>query len=288
MTGFGIGRAGDQNLSVVAEARSVNNRFLDISLRIPKALYSFETEIRELIRSKVERGRVTLAVNEELANGETSAVRLDRDKAVQYVKLLHDLQELTGISGEIRIEHLLSIGDLFVSGEDDEARQRLWDTTRTAILAALDDLISSRGKEGDALVKDLLERLSTISQGLLVIKELAGGQTAEYRGRLAARLEVLVGDIRLDHNRLEMELAIAAEKLDITEEIVRLDSHLTLFGDTLCKDGAIGKTLNFVLQEMGREVNTIASKSWLFEISQIAVRMKETLEQLREQVQNLE
>ncbi len=288
MTGFGVGRAGDQNLSVVAEARSVNNRFLDISLRIPKGLYPFETEIRELIRSKVERGRITLAVTEELSNGETSSVRLDRDKAAQYVHLLRDLQELTGITGEIKLEHLLATGDLFVSGEDDEARQRLWDRSREAISSALDDLASSRLKEGETLVKDLLERLFTISQGLNVIKELAAGQTAEYRGRLTARLEVLVGDIRLDRNRLETELAIAAEKLDITEEIVRLDSHLTLFGDTLCKDGAIGKTLNFVLQEMGREVNTIASKSWLLDISQIAVRMKETLEQLREQAQNLE
>jgi len=288
MTGFGVGLAGDQNLSVVAEARSVNNRFLDISLRIPKGLYPFETEIRELIRTKVERGRVTLAITEELSNSESSGVKLDRDKAMQYLQMLRELQELGGITGEIKLEHLLSAGDLFVSGDDDEARQRLWDTAKKAVLAALDDMAASGKREGDTLAKDLQERLATIRDGLEVIKALAAGQTAEYRNRLAARLEQLIDDVRLDRNRLETELAISAERLDITEEIVRLDSHLNLFNDTLNKDGAIGKTLNFVLQEMGREVNTIASKSWLFDISQIAVRMKETLEQLREQVQNLE
>lgn len=288
MTGFGVGRAGDHILGVVAEARSVNNRFLDISLRIPKALYSYETEIRELIRSKVERGRVTLAVNEEWSNGGTTEVRLDREKAVQYGKLLRELQELSGIKGEIKLEHLLSAGDMFVSGEDDEARMRLWTTVQKALLISLDELNESRKREGDTLVKDLLERLKSISEGLAVIKQLAAGQTLAYRGRLAERLQFLMGDIRVDPNRLEMELVVAAERLDISEEIVRLDSHLELFGDTLCKDGSIGKTLNFVLQEMGREVNTIASKSWLIDISQIAVRMKETLEQLREQVQNLE
>jgi uncharacterized protein (TIGR00255 family) len=288
MTGFGVGRAGDQTLSVVAEARSVNNRFLDISLRIPKGLYPFETEIRELIRTKVERGRVTLAVTEELSNGESSGVKLDREKATQYLHLLRELQELGGITGEIKLEHLLAAGDLFVSGDDDEARQRLWETAKIAILSALDDMAASGRREGDTLAKDLQDRLATIRDGLEVIKALAAGQTAEYRNRLAARLEQLIDDSRLDRNRLETELAISAERLDITEEIVRLDSHLNLFNDTLNKDGAIGKTLNFVLQEMGREVNTIASKSWLFDISQIAVRMKETLEQLREQVQNLE
>ncbi len=288
MTGFGVGRAGDQTLSVVAEARSVNNRFLDISLRIPKGLYPFETEIRELIRTKVERGRVTLAVTEELSNAESGGVRLDREKATQYIKHLHELQELAGITGEIRLEHLLAAGDLFMSGDDDEARQRLWETARKAIHSALGDLAASGKREGDTLARDLQERLATIRDGLEVIKALAAGQTAEYRNRLATRLEQLIDDARLDRNRLETELAISAERLDITEEIVRLDSHLNLFNDTLNKDGAIGKTLNFVLQEMGREVNTIASKSWLFEISQIAVRMKETLEQLREQVQNLE
>jgi len=288
MTGFGVGRAGDQTMSVVAEARSVNNRFLDISLRIPKGLYPFETEIRELIRTRIERGRVTLSVTEELANGESSGIKLDREKALQSVKMLRELQAITGVVGDIRLEHVLATGDLFISGDDDEARQRLWDTANKAILAALEDLSASGKREGETLARDLTERLGTIREGLGVIKGLAAGQTAEYRNRLAARLEQLIDDSRLDRNRLETELAISAERLDITEEIVRLDSHINLFQDTLNKDGGIGKTLNFVLQEMGREVNTIASKSWLFDISQIAVRMKETLEQIREQVQNLE
>lgn len=288
MTGFGVGRAGDETLRVVAEARSVNNRFLDIALRLPKGLFPFESDIRELVRSRAERGRVSLTVTEEWSDGSVGDVRLDRAKALHHAKLLRELQDLTGAAGEIKLEHLLATGDLLVSTEDDQLRRRLWGTSREAILSALDAMGDSGRREGELLARDMEARLATVREDYETIKRLAAGQTQEYRSRLTARLAECLGDSRLDHNRLETEIALAADRLDITEEIVRLGSHLDLFAATLKKDGAVGKTLSFVLQEMGREVNTIASKSWLFDISQVAVQMKETLEQIREQVQNLE
>jgi uncharacterized protein (TIGR00255 family) len=288
MTGFGVGRAGDQKLSVVAEARSVNNRFLDVSLKLPKSLTAYESEAREVIRSHVERGRVSLSVVEEWSNGEVGDVRLDRAKALHYYNLLKELQSITGVTETVTLSHLLSSGDLLVSSEDDDYHRRLWEIARAAIVEALEAMKESSLREGETLGRDLDERLKSIINDFMAIKRLARGQTDEYHSRLRARLGELIDDSRLDRNRLETEFALAADRLDITEELVRLQSHIDLFDTTLKKDGAIGKTLNFVLQEMGREVNTIASKSWLFEISQTAVRMKETLEQIREQVQNLE
>ena len=288
MTGFGVGRAGDQALGIVAEARSVNNRFLDLSLRLPRTLSQFEGEVRDLVRKRVERGRVTLAVTEEWSGESTGDVKLDRAKALNYANLLRELQALTEVPGEVRLEHLLQLNDLFIPASDEEYHRRLWGFAKEAIESALIEMNASQLREGDVLTRDMLERIASIKDGAAQIRNLAVGQTAEYRRRLTARLEDMLGDARLDRTRLENEIAIAADRLDISEEIVRLGSHLDLFDSTLKRDGAVGKTLGFVLQEMGREVNTIASKSWMVEIAQIAVGMKETLEQVREQVQNIE
>jgi len=288
MTGFGVGRSSDASLSLVAEARSVNNRFLDLSLRLPRGLYLFEGEIREIVRKRFERGRVSLTVTEEWAGEAEGDVRLDRNKAIHYARMLSEVKAITGVAGEIRLEHLLSVGELFTPVADEEYRTRLWNLAQQAIEASLVEMDKSCRREGDILARDMLDRLATIREGREDIRRLAAEQTGEYRARLTARLEEMLGDARLDRTRLETEIAIAADRLDITEEIVRLGSHLELFQATLKRENAVGKTLGFVLQEMGREVNTIASKSWMVDISQIAVGMKETLEQLREQVQNLE
>jgi len=288
MTAFGVGRAGDQSLSIVTEVRSVNNRFLDLSLRLPRGLYPFEGEIRELVRKRVERGRVSLTVTEEWVGEATGDVKIDRAKALHYTKLLGELKALTGLPGDVNIGHLLSVNEIFVSSADEEYHQRLWNLAKESIAAALLEMDDSGRREGDVLARDMLERLTTIREGAAQIRRLASSQATEYRNRLLGRLGELLEDSRLDRNRLETEIAIAADRLDITEEIVRLHSHIELYESTLKRAGSVGKTLGFVLQEMGREVNTIASKSWMVEIAQIAVGLKETLEQLREQVQNLE
>lgn len=288
MTAYGVGKAGDTNLSIVAEARSVNNRFLDLSLRLPRELYALEGDIRDLVRKRIERGRVTLTITEEWVGESGGGLRIDKAKALRYHSLLQELQELTGVKGDIRLDHLLNAGDVFISQDDDDANRTIWALTKQAVEDALNDFDACGRREGDLLAKDMLERLAGIREGLAQIKVLAASQATEYRKRLTARLEEMLADTRLDRNRLETEIAISADRLDISEEIVRLGSHIELYQSTLARSGAIGKTLGFALQEMGREVNTMASKSWMVEIAQIAVGMKETLEQLREQVQNIE
>ena len=288
MTGYGVARLSDEGLSVAAEVRSVNNRFLDIVIKTPRALFSYENEIRELVQARLSRGRVSVFISEEWNEGYASGVRLDVGRVKQYHQQLQSLAEQLGFKEPLRLEHILSLEDIVLAQEDSAYRERLWGLAKRALGEALTQFIASAEREGAALRGDILKRLTALEERLQTVAVLAKGQVQQYRERLTQRLGELLGDDRLDRTRLENEIAIAADRLDITEEIVRLESHLKLFGETLQRGGPTGKTLGFVLQEMGREANTIASKSWTAGISQAAIQMKELLEQMREQLQNLE
>ncbi|MBM3328753.1 MAG: YicC family protein [Calditrichaeota bacterium] len=288
MTGYGVGRADEGGLIVSAEVRSVNNRFLDLALKLPRGLYPFEGEIRDLVRQRLERGRVSLGVNEEWSGEGSGELAVDRNRVALFAKLLRETAEVAGINGEVRLADLFAAGDFFIAGDVEDYRHRLWETARRAIVEALDELTAAGRREADHLARDLRERLSLIRDDLAAVERFAAGQAGQYRARLEARLGELLDDARFDRSRLETEVALAADRLDISEETVRLASHVAAFEATLGQSNGIGKRLNFLLQEMGREVNTIGSKAWLLEISQAGVRMKETLEQMREQVQNLE
>jgi len=288
MTGYGVGKASHDGLSVSAEIRCVNNRFLDLSFRTPRALYSRESEMRELIQGRLHRGRVSLAITEEWSEDHGPEIKIDRPRIRQYHRQLQELRDELGLKDEVRLEHLLSMENILAPSEDDDYRETLWSLTREAVIKALDSLIVTAQREGAALRTDMNTRLAGMELLVERLQELAKTQVLEYRQRLTQRLEELLGDERLDRNRLELEIAVAADRLDITEEIVRLQSHLSLFKKTIAEEGSIGKTLGFVLQEMGREANTIGSKSWMIDISQTAIRIKEILEQIREQLQNIE
>jgi len=288
MTGYGVGRAGDENLSVAVELRSVNNRFLDFAFKLPRGLIPFEAQIRNLIRSRIERGRISVSVSEEWTSVAAGDVRLDRGKAMLYVRLLKELQSIAGLKGELKLEHLLEVGELFTTSVDEAYQQRLWSLTQKALLNALDVLTEVASREGQHLARDILERLVLFNEQFQSVKRYAADQVAQYRDRLAARLEELLNDSRIDRSRLETEIAIAADRLDISEEIVRLESHLSAFNVDLQRKDVVGRKLKFLLEEMGREVNTISQKAWVVEITQAVVQMKGILEQIREQVQNIE
>ncbi len=288
MTGYGHGSVADEGISITVELRSVNNRFLDVNLRLPHALYHRDPEIRELIRKRIERGRITLVAGVEYIDEQAPNIRIDRPKLLTYAKQLEELRQELNIKGELRLEHLLTAEDIFVPSDDESYRERLWKLCRSALREALDGLIEAGRTEAEVLCSDIRKRIDSISEQLELIKAQSDTQVEEYHRRLMARLEEIISDDRIDRNRIETEIALAADRLDISEEIVRLDSHLQMFSDKVNKDGPIGKTLGFILQEMGREANTIASKCWALEISQAAIRIKELMEQVREQVQNIE
>lgn len=288
MTGYGIGSAAANGLSVTAELRSVNNRFLDLSFKLPRNLFRYEKEIRKILQCKTHRGRISIFISEEWEENFGPDIRYDRGKALKYARTLKELHKETGLAGDLALEHLLSVDSFFTVEESDEYKENLWTLTRQAVEDALEEMLTVSTHEGDNLVQDLTERIESVRNNLEIISDQSIEQPKIHREKLLIRLGELYADPRLDPGRLETEIAIMADRLDISEEITRLQSHLELFISTLNRSEPIGKTLGFVLQEMGREVNTIASKSWDVEIGQAAIRMKETLEQIREQVQNLE
>lgn len=288
MTGFGTGQTNRNGLSITVELRSVNNRFLDLNFRLPHVLYQREQDLRELISKRLNRGRVLVQVTEEWCDDAMPAIRIDKGKARSYLNALKELKTELSLAGEISLDQILSFSDIVVSEIDDAYREKLWVLTQEAVNSALDNLVDSSEAEGRNLSKDIIERICLVEKTLSKIKEIKDSQVLIYQERLSTRLREVLTDDRIDPNRLETEIALIADRLDISEEIVRFESHIDLFNQSLKVDKAIGKTLGFILQEMGREANTIASKSWLTEISQSAIQIKEILEQVREQVQNLE
>ncbi len=288
MTGFGLGQADENGHSVTVECRSVNNRYLEVSFKLPRVLYSFETKLRDIIRSKIQRGRVSVFIKEEWDRQSSPSFKIEEGKARSYMNALNELSKTLNLSSQVDLDHLITIPDLISPVVDESYRERLLNLTVSALEAAMEEFIAVSTAEGDNLVADMFERLALIEQEKATIGELAGLQVKIYRDKLEERLRELLTDNRLDPQRLEAEIALTADKLDISEELVRLDSHLKLFRNTLEGDKPVGKSLGFTLQEMGREANTIASKAWLVDISQAAIRIKEIIEQMREQIQNLE
>jgi len=288
MTGYGFANATSDGVTVSVELRSVNNRFLDINLRIPKSLYSREAEIRDIVRGRIARGRVSLQITEEWDLDHAPALRVETGKALEYFKALQQLRAALDIQDEISLNQLLSVAEVLRPEEDEDYGVKLWDLTRKALNESLEIHLELSTREGANLTRDLRDRIGDIRSERDKIARMADEQAGMYGERLRARVEELFTDPRIDESRLETEVALSADRLDISEELVRLNSHIDLFDRTLSGGGVIGKTLGFILQEMGREANTIASKSWLVDISKSAIRMKEILEQIREQVQNIE
>ncbi len=289
MTGFGRGEASAEGIKVFAEVRTVNNRYMDFSFRSPRSLQNFEPELRELCRSKVQRGKVTLSLSETRGSDAPSVLRLDAEASRKLARELHELSVDLGLHGGVTLDHLLNFPEVIFPSESESITELLLSLARAATEAALADLRRMREVEGRNLAEDLLARTHQIERCLDEIMERQEGLPARALEKLRDRIKRLVIPDVYDDNRLEMELAFIADKLDITEENVRLRGHLEAFRKTLSKpEGTAGKRLEFLLQEMNRESNTIGSKTSSLEISHLGLRMREEIERMREQVQNIE
>lgn len=289
MTGFGRGQKRSGGIKVEVETKSVNSRHLDINIRMPQTYQTEELELKEIIQAYAERGKITIYVRVDESERGIPDVTFNSKLAQGYANLLQQMKESSGIKQEVTLSDLLSFEDILQSREEDEeTRQLTFELIKKALEESLINLNEMRRQEGKQLDNDLRSRLAHIDQSLKNIRELSTGRIDAYRDKLHDRIETLISDDRLDSERLEQEVAIVADKIDITEEVVRLDSHIKLFYETLDRDQPIGRRLNFLLQEMNREINTIGSKANDSEISQEAVFVKENLEKLREQVQNIE
>lgn len=290
MTGFGRGRASANGITATVEVRSVNKRHIDVSVRGPHFLAAKETDVETLITSACERGYFKVDVDVEALETELP-VELNEAAAARAKELLERLRTATQIEEPVSLDHVLQFqSEIFATAETpgDVQASDAWPAVEAALGDALDALQTMRRREGDALRTDLDERVDAIEAHLNAVEERAPERVRERQSRLRERLDELVGDDRIDPDRLETEIALLADKLDVTEECVRLHSHVDMFREALDDDEPTGRRLKFITQEIHREVNTIGAKANDEAISRRAVQMKEDVEKIREQIRNVE
>ncbi len=288
MTGFGRRQGTYAETTVTIEVRSVNHRFLETSIRLPKSMGGMEEILKKSVQQHCARGRVDLTVVLQGARGNGRVPQLDESLAKHYHHTLRALQRTLKLKGSIDIATMAGFRDVIVLSEQSTDDPKLFKLVEQLGAKAVRDMATMRKKEGGLLAKDILCRLACVRTGKTVIAGRASSVTQEAFDRMKLRVEKLLGETIPDLPRLNQELAIYADRCDITEELVRLDAHMVQFEQAVQHSEPVGKTLDFLLQEMGREVNTIGSKANDSAIAAEVVRMKAEMERLREQVQNVE
>jgi len=288
MTGYGRGEASSEGVTVAVELRSVNSRFLEVAARLPRLLSLRENETKELIRKKIARGKISLiAAVERVSNGDLP-LKVNASAAKAYYKLLSQLRKAVKLKERIKLEHLLRFSEVLVQNETESTDEEEWALLQEALDKALEQLVRMRKSEGGELKKDFEVRIRMLDQTIDAIEKLSSDQVPMERTRLQDRIKHLLEREPIDEGRLELELALLADRLDVTEECIRFRSHNKFFLEALENSEPSGRKLNFLIQEMNREANTIGSKSSASEIAHLVVRLKEELEKIREQLQNVE
>ena len=288
MTGFGRREGAHQKTTLVVEVRAVNHRFLEVAVRLPRAFNELEDQFKKAVQQCCRRGRVDVTLSSHGGRNGTRAVTLDQALAEQYYKKLGELKKTLKVSGKVDLALLAGFREIVSVSESVEPDPQLRRLALRLLTQALDDLDRMKRREGTALAKAIQQHLDAIQGAKDLVARTAPALADEAFNRMRARVEKLLGTEVPDQARLHQELAVFADRYDITEELVRLDSHMVQFERTLKSPEAVGKTLDFLLQELGREVNTIGSKANAVEITNHVVQMKAELEKIREQVQNVE
>lgn len=289
MTGFGKGIAAKDGNEIRVELKTLNNRYLDINARIPKDLSFLEESIRNSLRQTVKRGRVELYLTYERREGTPARVTVDHGLLDQYMQAFREITERHGVAQDLTASALAKLPDVIQLKRDEADEQAIEILAMEALQGALAGLLEMRRREGANLAQDISERTKTLLGMLAEIKARSPQVVTEYREKLSARIQDLTKDTQtaMDEARLETEVAYMADRCDIAEEITRLTSHLSEAGKLLSSD-AVGRKLDFLIQEINREINTIGSKSSDLAITRLVVDMKSEAERIREQVQNIQ
>ena len=288
MTGFGRAECNENGTKVTAEVHSVNGRFLDLKFKLPRCLYEYENELRKISQQYIERGRVFLTVNIDCPDALTGNFKVDFNLAERYVRLAEEMAERFGINNPIDAQALLNMPEVVKIEENNADAGIIWEIAKNAVISALEVHKTMREKEGTAIGTDVSGRLDTIMGYIDEIEKKAPEIVETNTVRLRSRIEKIIESDKIDENRFTLEVALYAERVDITEECVRYKSHSKVFASEISSEKTSGKKLSFLLQEMNREVNTIASKANDAGISQLAVLIKGEQEKMREQVENME
>ncbi len=289
MTGFGRAETSSDGLTATVEMRSVNNRFLEVSTRMPKEFSVRENDVREIIRKALSRGKINVSVQVERSGAAEAPLEVDEELAARFKDALNQVRKGAKIKEAVSLSHMLVFKDeLIRRNSGDERQEEEWKVIAEAVAGCVENLNDMRRKEGGELAKDLRKRITELNRMVDKIESLSKEQVPEERKRLRERIARLFENDEIDEQRLEMEIVLLADKLDVTEECVRWRSHSKFFLEAVNDKEPAGRRLNFLLQEMLREINTMGSKSSDSRIAHLVVGAKEELEKIREQVQNIE
>lgn len=288
MTGFGRNEISEEERKITVEIKSVNHRYLDVNIKMPKKLSFFEAAIRAELKKYMQRGKVDVFIAYEDFTEANVCVKYNKELAAEYLGYLKQMAEDFGLDNDIRVSALSRYPEVLSMEEQPVDEEEIWKALCNAVQGAAQRFVDTRLKEGEALRTDLLNKLDGMLEHLAFIEERSPQLVEEYKDKLRERVRELLEDTKIEESRLLMEVTLFADKICVDEELVRLRSHIETTKQALIEGGSIGRKLDFIAQEMNREANTILSKTNNLEISNSAIELKTEIEKVREQIQNIE
>lgn len=288
MTGFGRNEVSEEKRKITVEIKSVNHRYLDVNIKMPKKLGFFEAAIRTELKKYMQRGKVDVFIAYEDFTESNVCVKYNKELAAEYMGYLEKMAEDFGLDNDIRVSALSRYPEVLTMEEQSADEEEIWKALCGAVQGAAEKFVETRLKEGEALKTDLIAKLDGMLEYLSFIEERSPQLVEEYKDKLRERVRELLEDTQIEESRLLLEVTLFADKICVDEELVRLRNHIETTKQTLIDGGSIGRKLDFIAQEMNREANTILSKTNNIEISNQAIELKTEIEKVREQIQNIE
>ena len=288
MTGYGRAKIENDTREYIVEVKSVNHKYLDINIKLPKTLFCIEDKIRKVISNKILRGKIDVFVTYINYGIEGKTILINKDIAKMYIKEIEEIATENNIASGIRATEISKFPEVLNVIVDEEDEEKIWLELNKCLEKALDNFIEMRTTEGEKIKEDLKQRLDEIDENINEIFKNSTGLVEEYVVKLRKRIQEILNTDVVDETRLAQEIVIYSDKTSIEEEITRIKSHIIQFKELLNSEGAIGKKADFIIQEMNREINTMGSKSGKFEITQLVIKIKTQIEDIREQIQNIE
>lgn len=288
MTGYGKGEAEENGVKISVEVKSVNHRFLDLGIKLPRLLISFEDSVRNQIKGKIARGHLDVFINYKDTNDELNNISYNKILTDKYIKIAGEIADNYNIPNDISVSNLFGMKNVIEEDDSELDSELLQKLISTALDIALDNLIVMRTNEGAKIEANLMEKLDLLQDVATKIEEYAPMQVQTYREKLRARVQDALGDLQIDETKLMNEIVFYADKVATDEEFTRLKAHIVHFKEIAEKGGAIGRSLDFITQELNREANTIGSKCSDLSVSNYVLTLKTEIEKIREQIQNIE
>lgn len=288
MTGFGRSEIVKGNRKISVEIKSVNHRYLEAGIKMPKKLNVFESRMRDLLKKYATRGKIDIFINYEDDSESQVNLKFNQNIADEYMAIFNNMSEKYNLKNDMTVGGLARFPEVITMDEVQEDEEELWHFIEEAMKAALEQFVNTRILEGENLKKDLLEKLDHMEELVAFVEKRSPEIMKEYRSKLESKVKELLGDTTIDESRIATEVIIYADKICVDEETVRLRSHIEHARKCLNEDGGIGRKMDFIAQEMNREANTTLSKANDIEISNAAIDLKTEIEKVREQIQNIE